>query len=58
LPDNRQLEIALPRRTRDDYAREQLAAAIEEFNATTEPARRVELHAEISRLRAQLGLGG
>lgn len=53
-----QSELCLPRRSRDDYLRDALSAAVEEFNATTDPARRVELHAEICRLRAQLEVGG
>jgi hypothetical protein len=54
MAESHQLEIALPRRTRDDYLGEQLAAAIEKLNATTDAAERVGLFAEVERLRAQL----
>ncbi len=37
-----------------DRLHEQLAALVEELNAATDPAERVDLHCEILRLRSEL----
>jgi hypothetical protein len=50
--------LALGPRQTDDLLREKLADVVESFNATVDPAERVELHAEISRLRLLLGAKG
>jgi hypothetical protein len=50
-------ELFLPRRRTDELLRERLAEAVEELNATDEPVSRAEIFAEVTRLRAVLGIG-
>lgn len=53
-----QLEICLPPRPTNEILADRLAAYVDEFNeALTTPERRVELHAQIVRLRATLQKG-
>lgn len=49
-----QTTLHLPQRSADDILDERLRARVEEFNAETEPQRRVELHREIQHLRSLL----
>lgn len=49
-----QNDLLLPIRATNDVLAERLADAVECFNATTEPAERVELIAEIRRLRVEI----
>lgn len=49
-----QFELGLADRTTDGLLHERLASAVEAFNAATDPAERVEIHAEMTRLRAIL----
>lgn len=51
----RQLELYLPARSADEILSERLAEAVEAFNcAVGDPKLRVEMHAEILRLRERL----
>jgi hypothetical protein len=53
-----QYELHLPPRPADDVLRERLAAAVEELNASTDARERVQLHAEVTRLRRLLRQDG
>ena len=54
----RQHEFCLPPRPSTEILTDRLAAAVEAINAEQDPAERVRLHGEISRLRKALGLQG
>lgn len=56
MPDH-QFELPLPARRSVESLREELAAVVEALNAEPDPAERVRLHADLSRLRALLGIG-
>ena len=49
-----QFPLPLVNRSADDVLADKLAALVESFNAANDPAERVELYAEILRLRALL----
>lgn len=49
-----QLELSMPPKRTNDVLSERLADLVERFNATTDPAERVDLHREIKKLRAIL----
>ena len=52
----RNFELSLPARPADDVIRERLAVLVDRFNRPNgDAAERVELHAEIVRLRRLLG---
>lgn len=59
MAEPHQFGFCLPRRSPDDYLREQLAERVERMNASVDPAERVELFREIETLRSKLrGTGG
>lgn len=53
-PVETQMAMLLPERDTDEILRDRLEAAVAEFNAEQDSARRVELHGEMQRLRAIL----
>ena len=50
----RQVEFCLPPQAANDGIREKLSVLVEQFNASHDPAERVELHVGIVRLRSLL----
>ena len=50
-----QFTLCLPPRAADEILAERLADLVAELNAETDPAERVRIHAEVSRLRRKFG---
>lgn len=51
-----QFSLPLIQRGANEILSERLAIAVERFNTSTDPDERVALHAEIARLRRNLGI--